>query len=143
MDLVDEEHVPRLERREDRGDVLLLERRPRDRAETDAELFAHDLRERRLAEPGRPGEQHVVERLLPLLGGVERDPQLLLDALLPDELLEPARPERPLDLLVLRAQRGREELTQAAAPRSAIRTRSSAGSSGSTSASARSASTTE
>ena len=54
--------------------------------------------------PGGPASEHVVERLFPLLGGVERDPQLLLDALLPDEVLEPARPERPLDLLVLRTQ---------------------------------------
>ena len=71
-----------------------------------------------LPRPGRAGEQHVVERLGPLLGGVECDPQLLLDPLLADEVVEPARPERALDLLVLRAERGREELAHAAAPRS-------------------------
>ena len=142
MDLVDEEDVPRLERGEDRRDVLLLERGAGDRAEADAELLADDLRERRLAEARGAGEQHVVEGLGPLLGRVEGDPQLLLDALLSDEVLQPARAERALDLLVLRPERGREELAHAAAPRRTSRTRSSAGSSGSTSASARSASTT-
>ena len=48
---------------------------PGDRAETDAELLAHDLRERRLPEPGRAGEQHVVERLVARLRRVERDPR--------------------------------------------------------------------
>ena len=46
---------------------------PGDRAEPDAELLADDLRERRLAEPGRAGEQDVVERLAPRLRRVERD----------------------------------------------------------------------
>ena len=50
-----------------------------------------DLGEGRLSEPGRPGEQHVVERLAPCFRRVERDPELLLDALLPDEVVEPAR----------------------------------------------------
>ena len=67
VDLVDEEHVARLERGEDRGDVLLLERRPGHGAQPDAELLADDLRERRLAEARRAGEQHVVERLRPRL----------------------------------------------------------------------------
>ena len=63
VDLVDEEHVARLERREDRRDVLLLDRRAGDRADADAELLANDVREARLAEARRAGEQHVVERL--------------------------------------------------------------------------------
>ena len=93
VDLVDEEHVPRLERGENRGDVLLLQRRARDGAQPDPELLPHDLRERRLAEPGRAGEEHVIERLGPRLGGVERDAKLLLHALLTDEVVEAAWPE--------------------------------------------------
>ena len=107
VDLVDEEHVARLDRRQDRGDVLLLERRPGDGAEADAELLADDLRQGRLAEPRRPGEEHVVERLAAPLGRVERDAELLLDPLLADEVVEPARPQRALDLLVLGVQHGR------------------------------------
>ena len=74
---------------------------PGDGAQADAELLADDLRERRLAEPRRAGEEDVIERLVAPLGGVERDPELLLDPLLPDEVVEPssgaasARPPRP------------------------------------------------
>ena len=106
VDLVDEEHVARLDRGEDRGDVLLLERRPGDRAEPDTELLADDLRQRRLAEARRPGEQDVIERLVAPLGGVERDAELLLDPLLADEVVEPARPQGALDLVVLGVQHG-------------------------------------
>ena len=91
VDLVDEEDVARLERRQDRRDVLLLERRAGDGAQADAELLADDLGQRRLAEARRPDEEDVVERLAAGLRGVERDPELLLDPLLPDELVEPAR----------------------------------------------------
>ena len=63
VDLVDEEDVSRLERGQDRRDVLALEVRAGDLADADAELVAHDLGERRLAEPGRPREQNVVQRI--------------------------------------------------------------------------------
>ena len=75
---------------------------PGDLADADAELVADDLRERRLAEPGRPGEQDVVERLPARLGGLEGDRELLLDALLADEVGQVARPQRPLELLLAR-----------------------------------------
>ena len=51
-------------------------------------LAGDDVRERRLAEPGRPRQQHVVDRLAALLGGRERDRELLAHDLLPDELVE-------------------------------------------------------
>ena len=130
---------------------------PGDGAQADAELLADDLRERRLAEARRAGEEHVVERLAAPFRGVERDPELLLDPLLADEVVEPARAQRALDLLVLGVQhrgrrrcRSRDRLRALrgwpAAPhaaRSASLTRSAGGSSGSTSASRCSASTTE
>jgi hypothetical protein len=94
MDLVDEEHVAIIEARQDRGEVALaLDRRPRNRADADAELVADDERERRLAEPRRACEQNVIERLAPRLRRVERDRELLLDALLSDEVVERARPK--------------------------------------------------
>ena len=43
MDLVDEEHVPRFERREDGCDVLALEAGSGDLTDADAELVSHDL----------------------------------------------------------------------------------------------------
>src|SRR5581483_11953721 len=143
VDLVDEEHVARLERREDRRHVaLLVERRPGDLADADTELVAHDLRERRLPQPRRPGEQHVVERLAARLRRRERDRQLLLHALLVDEVGERARAQRALELLFGLDGDRSQELAHAAL-RSATRTCSSSGSSGSTSASARSASTSD
>ena len=61
---------------------------PSDAADADAELLADDVREARLAEAGRPDEQHVVERLRARAGCLERDVELLLDPLLPDEVVE-------------------------------------------------------
>src|SRR3990172_8202498 len=101
MDLVDEEHVARLEPGEDRRHVsLALERGPRDGAQAHPELLADDRRERRLPEPRRTDEQHVVQGVAAPPRGFERDVELLLDPLLPDELVEAPRPQRALDLLV-------------------------------------------
>ena len=105
MDLVDEEDVTQLEAGEDRGHVALpLQRRPGDVADADAELLADDLRERRLAEPGRPDEQHVVECLAPRLGGREGNRELFLDGFLADELVQSTRAERAFELLLLGAK---------------------------------------
>ena len=144
MDLVDEEDVLRVEAREDRRHVALpLERGPGDRADADVELLADDRRERRLPEAGWPDEQDVVERLAARLRRLQRDVELLLRALLADEVVESPRPQRLLDLLVALAEHRRQELARHAALLSASRTRSSAGRSGSTAASACSASTSE
>ena len=117
VDLVDEEDVALLEAGQDRGHVALaLERRAGDRADADAELLADDEREPRLAEPRRPDEQHVVERLAARLRRVERDRELLLDALLADEVVEPARAERAVELVLVRPQRGRQELASIVMP---------------------------
>ncbi len=127
VDLVDEDDVARLDRGEDRRDVLALERGAGDRADADAELLADDVREARLAEARRPDEQDVVERLATALRSVERDGELLLDAGLADELVEAARAETPLDLLLVVAESRRQELRGRvhAACFNASRTRSS------------------
>src|SRR5947208_2798680 len=129
----------RVDRREDRGDVLPLERGAGDGADADAELLADDVREARLAEARRPDEQDVVERFAALLGRSQRDAELLLHALLADEVVEAARPERLLDRLLVLLQRRREKRRRGhAALFNVRRTRSSVGSSGTESASARS-----
>src|SRR5581483_2257170 len=106
----------------------------------DAELVAHDLRERRLPEAWRPGEQDVVEGLSACAGRGERDLELLLDAVLADEVGERAWAQRAFELLLGVREHGRQEPARHAACLSACRTCSSTGSSGSTSTSARSAS---
>ena len=52
----------------------------------------------------------MVERLAAGAGRLERDRELLLDALLADELVEPARAERALELVFVRLDGGSEEL---------------------------------
>ena len=107
MDLVDEEHGARLERGQERGDVALaLERRPGRLDERDVELVRHDLRERGLAEPGRAGEQHVVERLAAAPRRLDEDRELVLDRALPDEVVERARAQRAVELLLRAGRRG-------------------------------------
>ena len=73
---------------------------------------------------------------------LERDVELLLEALLSYEVVQSARPERAVELVSLGTDGRCEELLAHAALR-ACRTRSSGGASGSVVASARSASTSE
>ena len=64
VDLVDEEHVAVVEVGEDRGEVAgAFERRAARDPQADFELGGDDARQRGLAEPGRAGEQDVVDRL--------------------------------------------------------------------------------
>src|SRR5207253_2682929 len=109
VDLVDEEDVARLQLRQDGGEVLALDRRARDRTHADAELLLHDVGEARLAEPGRADEEDVVERVPAKARGLQSDPELLLDALLPDEVGEAARTQGGVELLLFRVQLGGEE----------------------------------
>ena len=59
----------------------------------------------------------MVERLPARLRRVEGDAELLLRSLLPDEVVEPARAQRALDLLVLGSKHGRQKLRAHAALR--------------------------
>ena len=108
MDFVDEEHFARLQVRQHRGEIArLLDHRPRGRPDRHAELVGDDVGERRLAEPRRAVEQHVIERFAALLRRGNRDVQVLADAVLADVLVERPRPQTGfvLDVLVRRARR--------------------------------------
>ncbi len=64
VDLVHEQDVPRLQVGEDRRQIPgALEHRPGGGAQRRIHLLGQDVRQRRLAEPGRSEEQHMVERL--------------------------------------------------------------------------------
>ena len=108
VDLVDEEDGARLERGEQRGDVALaLERRAGGLHEGHLELGGDDLRQRGLAQAGRAGQQHVVERLAAGGRRLDGDLQLLAQRVLADELLERARAQRAVELvLVVERRRG-------------------------------------
>ena len=150
VDLVDEENVPLAKPGQNRRHIALsFQRRSRDRAQPHAELLADDVGEACLAQARRADQQQMVERLLAATRGLERDRELLLDALLADELAQVARTQRPLELVLLRPDRRRQELgllcsrAAHAALFNASRTRSSGDASGSVPASAASASASE
>ena len=97
VDLVDEQDVAILEVGQQRGEVAGLgDDRARGGAKADAQLLGHDLRQRRLAEAGRPGEQHVVERFAAIARGLDEDAEVGARLLLADELGERPRPQRCL-----------------------------------------------
>ena len=103
VDLVDEEHGAGLERCQERGHVALaLQRRARRLHERGVELAGGDLRQRCLAEPGRSGQQDVVERLAAPPRRLHEQGELALELLLADELLEALRPQRAVELLLAR-----------------------------------------
>jgi hypothetical protein len=103
MDLVDEQDVSGLEVREDRDEVAgPLEGRARRHADLGAHLGGDDMRQARLAEPRRTGEQQVRTLLAPLLRGTENYREVLLDVGLSDELIERSRTQGAIELGVVR-----------------------------------------
>ncbi len=101
MNFVDEEHVALFEIGELGGEIAGLgDDRAGGRAEIDAELAGDDLRQRRLAEAGRPDEQHMVERLAARLGGLDEDFEILSRRLLAGEIAERERTQRDVRIVV-------------------------------------------
>ncbi len=131
VDLVDEQHVVRLERRQDRCHVALaLQRRAGDGVDPRAHLVGDDVREAGLAKARRARQQHVVARLTATARGLEVDRQLPDHPRLAEELGEPLRPQRSVVLgpLLGRVDHALVHDHRATAPRrraSPARTRSS------------------
>jgi hypothetical protein len=110
VDLVDEEDVAVVEVGEDRRQVAgALERGTARDAQADVQLRRHDAGERRLAEPGRAGEQQVVDGLAARSRRAQHDLEVLLEARLADEVVEAARAEARLLGDLHRIRRGREQ----------------------------------
>ena len=98
VDLVDEEDVALVHPGQDRGQVAGVgERRAAGDPQRGAHLGGDDHGQRGLAEAGRAGEQHVVGRPAAQPGRLEDQPELGAHALLADDLVEGARPQRRLD----------------------------------------------
>ena len=92
MDFVNEEHVVRLHRGQDGGDVAgALNRRSARRAQVDAQFSSDDPRERGLAQAGWSVEQQMVKRLVALFGGVDGDADRLVDTGLADKVVQSGR----------------------------------------------------
>src|ERR1700680_1111439 len=73
----------------------------------DAQLGRDDARERRLAEAGRPVEQHVIHGLAAVFGGLDRNRQILLHPGLSGEVGQTDGAKRGFKLPLLFAQRRR------------------------------------
>ena len=99
VDLVDEQHVALLQVGEDAGHVdLALEGRAGGGVDADLHLGGDDAGEGRLAQSGRPGEQHVVEGLAAVAGRLDEDLELFLDAGLAHEVGELLGPQRLVEV---------------------------------------------
>ena len=102
MDLVEEQHLPGLQVRQDRSHIALhLQRRSAGLLETYAELLGDDGRQRRLAEPRRPEKQYMVQSFATGLRSCESNRQLLLGLGLPYEFGEALRPQLQFDGVVV------------------------------------------
>jgi hypothetical protein len=63
-----------------------------------------------LPRPGGPGQQHVVGRRTAAARRLEHQRDLLADPLLPDELVEGARPQARVEGPLVDADEGRQQL---------------------------------
>src|SRR5947209_19863423 len=82
----------------------MVDRRTRADLDADAELVGDDVRERRLAETRRATEQDVLDRLVPAPRGLQEDAEVVAHLLLADIVVEQARSERQVELVVVRAR---------------------------------------
>ena len=109
VDLVDEQHVAGREVGQHRGEIARpFQGRAAGEPDLCAELGGDDQREAGLAQPRRPGEQHVVGRVAAPPRPLQHQRQLLAHPGLPDELGERPRPQAGLDLQLLRLRGGRQ-----------------------------------
>ena len=89
MDLVDEQDLVRLQVGQQRREITgPLQDRPGGLLESRPQLVRNHVRQRRLAEPGRPEDQHVIERVAALPRGRNENLHLRLDGALPDVIGE-------------------------------------------------------
>lgn len=101
MDLVDEQHIVRLQVGQQRRQVAgFLDHRARGHAQVHAQLVGDHMAQRCLAEAGRPEDQHVVQRLAAPLRRLDVDVQLFAHRLLAEILVQPLRPDAGLDGVV-------------------------------------------
>ncbi len=101
VDLVDEQHVALFEIGQQRRQIARLgDHRAGGGAKADAELARDDLRQRRLAQPRRADEQHVVERRLALLRRLDEHLEIGPRRRLPDEFGKARGAQRNVEIAV-------------------------------------------
>jgi hypothetical protein len=108
VDLVDEHDLALGQRGQHGGQVACaLDRRAAGDPQRRAELGGDDHRDRGLAQPGRPGDQHVVGRPAAAQRALQDQRQLLAHPGLADELGQALGPQRALDHPVVGVGDGR------------------------------------
>ena len=89
MNFIEEENFLGFERSQNRGQVALaLQQRTRAGFDRHNEFVRDDLRQRGLAQSRRPVEQHVIQRLAAAPRRLDRDLDVLFDALLADVFVQ-------------------------------------------------------
>ena len=97
VNLVNEQHIPRLQPGEQGGQVLgLFQHRAAGLAQVYPQFGGNDVRQRRLAQAGRAKQQHMVQRLAALFGGTDKDFQLLARLGLADVFIQQLGAQGPL-----------------------------------------------
>src|SRR5262249_43155084 len=106
VDLVDEQHVVRLEVGEKRGEIARsLQHRARGLPQVHAQLVGDDVRQSGLAQAWRAKEQDVIERFLALHRRLDENAELRANLLLADVVGERTRTQGALQRFFLRARR--------------------------------------
>ena len=110
MDLVDEEHIVRLQVGEQGSEIAgLLQHRARGGLDVDPHLVGDDVGQRGLAKAGRPEDQQMIEGLSALAGGLDEDLHLIADVILSGVIGQLSGPDGPIDDLILTGGTGRDE----------------------------------
>ena len=105
MNFVDEEHVARLERGENAGQVArFVEHGPAGYFKAHAQLVGNDVRKCRLAQSRRAVQQGVVERFATVFGSFYEHLEVFHNLLLPAEVAEAKRPEGVFEVFLAAAQ---------------------------------------
>src|SRR6202000_2299944 len=106
MNLIDEQHITRLQVGENRGDIgRALQHRAGGLAQAHSQLAGEDVGQGGFSQTRRSEDQHVIERLAPLSRSSDEDLELCLYGGLPDVLTEASGADSALDNLVLAASR--------------------------------------
>ena len=95
VNLIDEQHVPRFEIGQQRCQITgPFEHRTGGLAQIHTQFVGNDVRQRGLAEAGRPKYQYMIQGLAPLARGLYENIHLRLDVRLPDVVGQRLRAHR-------------------------------------------------
>ena len=110
MNFVDEQHVARLQVREQSGQIAgLLEDRAGSLTQIDVQFVGDDVCERRLAEAGRSEDQDVIQRLAAIARRLDENAHLRFYLGLADVLGQRSRAYGTIDDLVVAPARSRDD----------------------------------